>query len=396
MSAGTRRHLFLVAGEPSGDVLGGRVMAALRQRLAEQGREIVFSGVGGPHMVAQGLTPLFPMDDLAVMGLAEVVPRLPRLLGRLRQTVRAVQTQCPDAVMTIDAPDFSFRVARRLAGQGIPLIHMVAPTVWAWRPGRARRIAECLDHLLVLLPFEPPWFEREGLPCSFVGHPVVESGAGQGDAERCRMRYGLAADTPVLVVLPGSRLGEIRTLLPIFAATIARLAARRPGLTLLLPTVPRVRDEVAAAVAGWGVPAHVLDGDTAKYDALAAGTAALAASGTVALELALAGLPGVIAYRLNPLTVAVARRLITVRYVNLVNILLDQPLVPELLQENATPDRLEAALWPLLTDDTARAQQRAGLAQVGTLLGCGGAAPSRRAADAVLRVLQTAERGGAR
>ncbi|MBI1205872.1 MAG: lipid-A-disaccharide synthase [Azospirillum sp.] len=380
--------IFLIAGEPSGDVLGGRLMAALK-RLS--GGAVRFAGIGGERMIAEGLVSLFPLDELALFGLAELLPRLPNLIRRLNQTTAAVLDSHPDAMVTIDAPSFSLRVAKRVrralpAGQRIPLIHFVAPTVWAWRPERAAKIARFLDHLLVLLPFEPPWFEREGLACTFVGHPIVESGADRGDAARFRAAHGLDHDARILAVLPGSRTSEVGRLLPDFAATLALLAPTHPGLVAVVPTVAQVAGQVTAAAATWPVPAIVVRGDRDKYDALAAAELALAASGTVALELALACLPAVIAYRIHPVTELLYRRLIKVPYANLVNLMLGRMLVPELLQENCRPDKLAAAVARLLDDPAARREQITGVAEVAHWLGQGSTPPSERAAEVVLRL----------
>ena len=322
------------------------------------------------------------------MGIAELLPRLPNLIRRLKQTAAEVRRRQPDVVVTIDAPDFCFRIAKRLKGSGIPFVHYVAPTVWAWRPGRARKIAAFLDHLLALLPFEPPYFEREGLPCTFVGHSIVEGGAASGDGARFRATHGVAPDARLMTVLPGSRRSEISRLLPDFKATLERLAPQHPGLVAVVPTVPHVRDTVAAEVAGWPVPAILVEGDRDKYDAFAASEVALAASGTVALELALARLPAVIAYRMHPVTVGLYRRFIRVKYANLVNIMLDRMLVPEFLQEDCTPDNLAQAVAKLLDDPAARAEQRDGVAEVARWLGQGGPPPSERAADVVFAVLE--------
>jgi lipid-A-disaccharide synthase len=381
--------VFLIAGEVSGDLLGARLMAALKERT---GGAVRFAGIGGPRMEAEGLESLFPLSDLAVMGLAEILPRLPLLLRRISEAVAEVRRLRPDAVVTIDAPDFSFRVGRRLAGQGIPLVHYVAPTVWAWRPGRARKVAAFLDHLLALLPFEPPYFESEGLPSTFVGHPVVEGGAGHGDGARFRVAHGIGPDDPVLCVLPGSRQGEVTRLLPVFEEAVRGLARRHPALTVVVPTVGPVRRRVAEAVRSWPVRTIVLDGDREKFDAMDAATAALAASGTVALELALSGLPAVIAYRVSPLTAALARRLIRVRYVNLVNLMLGRMLVPELIQDDCTSDRLATEVDRLLSEPEARRAQVEGVAEVARWLGRGGQAPGERAADVVLDVIRRGPR----
>src|SRR5437879_9884646 len=214
--------LFIIAGEPSGDALGGALIAALKERTAGRLR---IAGIGGEAMAAQGLQSLVPLSDLAVVGVAEVLPRAPLILRRMRETVAAIRADRPDAVVTIDSSGFSWRIAQRLRrhGERMPLIHYVAPMVWAWRGGRARRMARWFDHLLTLLPFEPAFFKRVGLAASHVGHPVLESGADKGDAARFRARHGIAADELLISVLPGSRGGEVRRLLTVFGATMRRL-----------------------------------------------------------------------------------------------------------------------------------------------------------------------------
>ena len=375
--------IFLIAGEPSGDLLGGRLMAGLRAETPG----IEFVGVGGERMAAQGLASLFPMAEIALFGVFEILPRLWRLRARVLETVEAVLAAKPDALVTIDSPGFNQAVAKRVRARdpSIKLIHYVAPTVWAWKPGRAKKYAALFDRLLALLPFEPPYFTREGLDCVFVGHSVIEGGAGKGDGVAFRARHNLPADKPVVVLLPGSRRGEISRLLPIYQETVALLRrSHGDGVALVLPTVPTVRDAVAAAAASWDLPALVVEGEQEKFDAFAAGTAALAASGTVSLELALARLPVVICYRLNPLTVALFRRFMRVRYANLVNLMLDRMSAPELLQEDCRPDLLHRELARLLDDPAARAAQIADVASVSAWLGEGDVPPSRRAARAVL------------
>lgn len=377
--------VFLVAGEPSGDALGARLMAGLK---AETDGTVRFAGIGGDAMAAGGLSSLFPMADLSVMGLAEVLPRLPRIVRRLRQAARAVREMRPDVVVTIDSPDFSFRLAKRLRGKGIPLVHYVAPTVWAWRPGRARRIARFLDHLLAVLPFEPPYFEREGLKCTFVGHSVVESGADRADGPAFRRRHGIAGDAPLLCVLPGSRQGEVSRLLPVFGETLERLAVRNPGLRAVLPAAEAVADAVVRAAEGWSLPVIVVRGQDEKYAAFAAADAALAASGTVSLELALAGTPAVIAYKVNAMTAWLVRRMVRIPSVNLVNIVLGRPAVPEFLQEDCRPELLADALGPLLHDGAERRGQVEAAREAMIQLGGDGPPPSRRAARAVLESLR--------
>ena len=308
--------IFIVAGEPSGDALGGSLIAALRERT---GGNLRVAGVGGERMREHGLDSLVPLDDLAVVGVAEVLPRAPLILRRVRETVAAVRALQPDTVVTIDSSGFSWRIAQRLRRQGesLPLIHYVAPMVWAWRAGRARRMARWYDHLIALLPFEPPYFERVGLSCAYVGHPVVESGADRGDGLRFRTAHQLGADELLISVLPGSRGGEVRRLLPIFGASLRRLQELIGAFRVAVPTVATVEETVADAVRAWPGAPIVVRQPQDKYDAFAASRVALAASGSVALELAMARLPMVVGYRLSPLTEAMVDRVVKVRQVNL-------------------------------------------------------------------------------
>jgi lipid-A-disaccharide synthase len=378
--------IYIVTGEPSGDALGARLMVALRERT---GGAVRFAGIGGEQMAAQGLTSRAPLADLAIIGVAEVLPRARRIFRHVANTVADIRRQRPAAVVTIDSSAFTWRIAQRLRrrGETLPLIHCVAPMVWAWRGGRARRMARWYDLLLTLLPFEPPYFERVGLACRYVGHPIVESGADRGDGSGFRRRHGIDPAAPLLTVLPGSRGGEVARLLPIFAGAVALLAQRRPGLRVVVPTTETVAEMVGAAVAQWPVPTLVLRGQAEKYDAFAASNAALAASGTVSLELAMAGLAAVIAYRVTPATAFVLRRLVKVRYANLVNVLLDREAVPELLQENCTPKRLADAVGRLLDDPKACAEQRLAADAALRLLGYGGVSPGLRAADEILALI---------
>ena len=383
------RRLMLVAGEPSGDALGARLMSALKAR--DPGLE--FIGVGGPAMAEEGLDSLFPLSELAIMGLIEVLPRVPRLLARLRQTADFVLARRPLAVITIDAPGFNFRLGRRLQGRGIPLIHYVAPTVWAWRPGRAAKIARFLDHLLLLLPFESPYFEAVGLDCSFVGHPVVETQVA-GDGAAFRRQHGMAPEAPLLAVLPGSRHSETSRLLPVFQETVGQLVERFPDLGVVVPTVSTVAAEVRSALAGWKVAAVVVEGEAAKTPALAACNAALAASGTAVLELALAGIPSVAAYRINPLTHWLVRRLVRVEHASLVNLVLDRRVVPEFLQDQCRPDLLVPAVTEILVDEEVRRTQIEAAREAAEKLGAGGLPPSERAADIIMSLLNKDPKDG--
>lgn len=376
--------IFLIAGEPSGDMLGGRLMAALKDLTGDSVR---FVGVGGPAMIEQGLDPLFAMSELTLMGLAEVLPHLPRLIRRIGETARAVKMLRPDALITIDAPDFSFRVARRVAALGVPRIHYVAPQVWAWRPERARKLAGRVDRLLALLPFEPAFFAPYGVPCDFVGHSVVEGGAGRGDGARFRARHAIGADERVLLVLPGSRAGEVRRHLSIFGVTVDLLARRHRGLRIVVPTVPGVAALVKAGVGHWPSSPIVVEDPSEKFDAFAGADAALAASGTVTAELALSGVPSVVAYRVNPLSAMLARRLLTVEHVALVNVVLGRRLLPECLQEECAPEPLAREIDMLLDDEDAAHRQREGFKELAQRLGVDGEPPSRRAARAVLATI---------
>lgn len=370
-------RIMVVAGEASGDLHGAAMLRGLRA--LAPGAE--FFGVGGERMVQEGMQSLFPQQDLAVMGLLEVLPRVRRIARRMKETVALAREKRPDAVVTIDSPGFNFRLAERLRALNVPLVHFVAPQVWAWKPERAERTANLFDKLLCILPFEPPLFPAR-LQAEFIGHPVLESGADAGDGVRFRASRGIAPDRPILVVLPGSRSGEVQRLLPVFRDTVTRLRLDHPGLVVVIPTIRALRDDIVRAVEGWAGEVVVVTG-TARYDAFAAARAAIAASGTVALELAMAKVPHVVAYRLNPVTAAIARRLLRVKYANLLNLLLDRPAIPELLQDACTPLRIAAAVARLLVDEDARADQLKA-AESALVKLYAGAPPGRRAAEAVM------------
>ena len=391
MPAPDAPFIFVIAGEPSGDALGAALIRALRERT---GAGLRVAGIGGEQMREKGVESLVPLSELAVAGLAEVLPHAPRLLRRIRETVAAIRAMRPDAVVTIDSSGFCWRVAHRLrrAGERMPLIAYVAPMVWAWRPGRARHMARWYDHVLTLLPFEPPYFAKVGLAAFHVGHPVLESGAGSGDAARFRAMHGIAAGERVLSVLPGSRGGEVRRLMPIFGETLERLDRTLGPFRVAVPTVATVAETVARGVADWPGRPIVLHGPgekdrKEKYDAFAASRTALAASGTVALELALARVPMAVAYRLNPLTEVLLDRIVKVRQVNLVNLLLGESLVPEHLRGDCTPEKLAASLALLIRDERVRSAHLAGYDKAMRRLRGNGTSPSREAADRVLAIV---------
>lgn len=376
--------IYLLAGEVSGDNLGGRIMQALKRRATVPLR---FAGVGGDRMVGEGLASLVPLSELSIMGMAEIIPHIPRMYRLIYRLAADIRARKPAVVLTIDNTAFNFGVANRARGHGIPLVHLNAPKVWAYRPGRVHRVARYYDHLLCLLPFEPAYFHKAGLPASFVGHPVVESGADRGDGVRFRQAHGIAPEAPLLCVLPGSRRGEVTRLMPDFTAAIGRIADATPGLRIVLPTVRAMEALVRQAVADWPVAPVVVLGDADKYDAFAASDVALAASGTVSLELNLARVPMVIAYRVSPSSAAIVRALIQVKHATIANLVLgDRPAIPELIQENCTPERLAAAVLGLLHDPAARADQVRQGSEAMRLLGQGGPPPSLRAADILLDI----------
>lgn len=380
--------VYLVAGEASGDVLGARLMAALALRHPNAR----FAGVGGPRMAEQGLASLFPMQELALMGLLEVLPKLRHLSGRLAQTVADIGQKRPDVVVTIDSPGFTLRVLKAIGPLGIRRVHYVAPQVWAWRERRVRHFPGLWDDLLCLLPFEPAFFARHGVPATFVGHPVLESGADQGDGSRFRARHGLSPEAKVLILMPGSRRTEASRLLPVLGATLQRLSAQIPGLVPVVPVAAPVGEVVRAAASSWPVSPIIVTDVAEKHDAFAASHAALTKSGTSSLELGLAGVPMVVTYRVNPITAAIVRRLVKVRYASLLNLLAGREVVPGLIQERCNPDALSAALLPLLANEEARRAQRDTFApMLRALAPANGLPPSAAAAGAIFALAGTSE-----
>ncbi len=380
--------VYLIAGEQSGDVLGARLIAALRTARPD----LEFTGIGGPRMAELGFHTLFPMQELAVMGLLEVLPRIRRLKRLMQTAILDIRARQPDVLVTIDSPGFCLRVLRQI--HGIKRVHYVAPQVWAWRPKRVREFPGLWERLLCLLPFEPAWFAARGVEGRFVGHPVLESGADQGDAARFRARHGLAADAPVLILMPGSRRSEVPRLLPVFGETLERLAGRIPGLVPVVPVASAVAATVAHATARWKVPPLIVTDLADRHDAYAAASVALTKSGTSTLELALAGVPMAVTYRVNPLTAAMARRLIQIPHVAMVNLLAGRELVPELLQQNCRAETLAETVAHLLSDPKAAQAQRDGFAGVLARLRPEGRTPSTAAAAEILNLLESPQAGG--
>ncbi|MBE1236911.1 lipid-A-disaccharide synthase [Phaeovibrio sulfidiphilus] len=387
-------RVYIVAGEPSGDQLGALLMKALVRQ--SPGREIRFAGVGGERMAAEGLTSAVPMEDLAVMGLMEVLPRVRRIMAHLKTVQADIAAFRPDVVITIDSWGFTGRLHKALKAARDPAlrIHYVAPMVWIWKEGRAASVAAVVDHLLVLWPFEPPYFLRHNLPTTHVGHAVIETGLGDGDAGAFRLRHGIGADAPVLVVLPGSRKGEIRSLLGIFGETVRLLAEHHPDLRVVIPAPEHLRERIARAVDDWPGDPVVVTGATEKAGAFATARAALAASGTVSLELALARVPHVVAYRVHPATAFLLRRLLSggARFVNMINVLVEREVIPEMLQEKANPRDLYASILDLLENDAVRTAQVTGMDEaLAHLAGPGTGLPSEAAARVILQLAGTGD-----
>lgn len=381
-------HVFLVAGEESGDRLGAALIAALRETTQGQVR---ISGVGGAHMAAQGVESPFPLGDLAIMGFAAIPARLPLILRRIGEATAAVISAKPDVLVIIDSPEFTHRVARRVRAQApaIPIVDYVCPSVWAWRPGRARAMRAYVDHVLALLPFEPEAMRRLGGPSTeFVGHPLAEEVARlRPNADEANRRL---AEPPLLLVLPGSRSGEVRRMAGVFGEAVARLRAQSDPLEIVVPAVPGLAPLVREAVASWRVPARIIT-DTAEKDAaFRTARAALTKSGTSTLELAVAGVPMVAAYKVPLFEELIARLLINVDTAILANLVLGEKVIPEFLQRDCTAERLATAVLPLLSDTPQRRAQTTALARLDVIMGIGKTAPSTRAATRVLAVAQPA------
>lgn len=375
--------VMLVCGEPSGDLLGAQLMAGLKQ-LA--GGDIRFTGVGGLAMAREGLKSLYSLDATAVMGLREVVPAIPAILNRVRRAVDFALKTKPDAVVVIDSPDFTHRVARAIKKRNpaIKTVDFVAPQVWASRAYRAKAMASYFDLVLALFPFEVPFFHKYGLKAAFVGHPVVERRKQMTGGQELRARLGISAKAKLLALLPGSRSSEIRFILPVFHHAAEILARRIPGLVTLLPTVPHVALRVRRATREWPTALHIIESEAEKYAAFDAADVALAASGTVTAELALSRTPMVVAYKVGALTYALSSWMVTVKHVTLINILLEREAVPEFLQSRATPESLADAVERLFNDEAARADQMVAMNEFAARLGADDDPPSLRAARVVL------------
>jgi lipid-A-disaccharide synthase len=348
--------VYLVAGEASGDLLGAHLMRAMKEQTKNA---IKFSGVGGDKMAAEGLSSLFPHHELSLLGFVEILPYLFNIFARINATVEDILAKQPDVVVTIDVPGFSFRVVERLRKENIKckFVHYVAPTVWAYKPERAEVWARLFDHLLVLLPFEPPYFEKAGLPTTFVGHPVVAE-TSSGNGKTFREKYQIADSTKLFCLLPGSRKSEIKRHMPVFGRAITMLAAQYPDLAMAVAVPKPLMEMVAIYFDGCPFRAVIMANEQDKKDAIAASDLALVKSGTIALEVAMAGVPMIVAYRVHPISAWMFKRVVLTRYVNLINFMQDKDVIPELLQEQCNPQIISETAVALLEDPARQAAQK--------------------------------------
>jgi lipid-A-disaccharide synthase len=377
--------IYFVTGEPSGDLLASSLMKALRTKAPD----VEFYGVGGETMKLQGFTSLFNMAELTVMGFFEVIPRLPLILKRLKQTVADIEKLDPDIIITVDSWGFVSALLSRLKKKNItvPKLHYVAPQVWAWKKGRAKTVAKLTDRLMTLLPYEPEYFEKYGLKCDFVGHPVVENRIDEIDASGFRERYNIPPNAIILSVLPGSRNSEIKRLIPVFEEVVTLLSAKIENLFVVIPTVETVADKVRKAFENMDLPCRIITGRDERYAAFKQSVAAIAASGTVSLELASCKTPHVIAYKFSPLTNFLADIFVNVKYANLLNLLCDKEIIPEFtldeclanLIANKTFEIIDSKIAEKMIKETSEGLQKLRLPDI---------LPSEKAAEIVIEMIK--------
>ena len=380
--------VMLVAAEASGDALGAGLAKALKRRLGDQA--VRFVGVGGARMAAEGIESPFDIAQLSIIGIVESLKAYPRAMARLKDTLALAEREQPDVAVLIDSWGFNIRLAHALRKQdpALPLVKYVAPQVWAYRPGRARSLAKSVDLLLSIQPMDKPFFDRAGLESIFVGNSALAKDFGKADPARLRAALDLSADEPILLVLPGSRPSEIERVMPVFEDAVRRLKEARPDLAVVVPAASTVVDAVKARVAGWPFRAHVIQDETLKDDAMVAGTVALACSGTVTTELALAGCPMVVGYRTGAITYGLLKMLFKPRWVTLLNIAAGKAIAPEYLQAALTGEALAQAVAVRLDDPALRAHQIAGQSAALDRMGRGMPDPSEAAAEALVAFLQ--------
>lgn len=379
--------IYLIAGEPSGDLLGSRFMRAMQKKTNNQ---VEFFGVGGESMENAGLKSLFDISDLAIMGLAEVIPSIPKVLKLIKQTVADIEAKKPDVIISIDSWSFGSRVQKAVRKKklGIPQVHYVAPQVWAWKKKRAQTMYKYVDLLMTLLPQEPKYFTPYKLDAVCVGHPVIESRVVDGDAAAFRHKYDIAEDKTIVSILPGSRHNEVSRLLPVFLDAAEQLYEKHPDMHFVIPTVKTVAGRIKEMCIGSKLPLTIVEDEDNRYNAFKASTAAIAASGTVALELAIVDVPHIVAYKVSPLSAMLAKRFLHIQFVNLSNIILGREIIPELLQERCVAGNIRSYIEGLLNHNDWYDKQIDGFKKLRTLLGMGNQTPSEKACDVILELLK--------
>ncbi len=378
--------IYLIAGEPSGDMLGARLMRALK----EKEPNIKFSGVGGENMQKEGLKSLFDITDLAIMGLVEVIPSIPKVLRHMKNTINDIINQKPDMVITIDSWSFSARIHKALRKKNIKTfqMHYVAPQVWAWKKRRAKTMYKYIDHLLTLFPNEPQYFTPHKLPTDFVGHPAIESSMLTIKTDEFKEKYNIDANKEIALILPGSRHNEVANLLSIFIETKKELQKKNKNLLFVLPTVSTVEKRVKEMVSK-DDDILVITTQKERYQAARLAKFAIAASGTVALELAIINVPHVVCYKVPKLTAWIAKHFTNIKYINLTNILLDKPIIPELIQKECNKNKILELIEELL-DETSNLynKEKNGFEELRTKLGVGKQNPSQKASEIILNILK--------
>ncbi len=378
--------IYLIAGEPSGDALGARLMRALKNK---SNQNIQFFGIGGDTMEKEGLNSLFDISELAVMGLAEVLPSIPKILKRINQTVNDIIQIKPDILISIDSWSFASRIQKKIRYKklNIPQVHYVAPQVWAWKKKRAKTMHNYIDHLLTLFPHEPKYFTPYGLKTTFVGHPVIESPISIANKQSFRTKYNINNQQKIISILPGSRHNEVSHLLPIFLNAAQILKNQNPDAVFVIPAVKTVAQRIKNITFNNPLNPIIIENEFDRLCAMAASNAAMAASGTVTLELAIANVPHIIAYKVAPLTAFLAKRLLNIQFVNLSNILIGREIVPELLQERCTPNNIALYINNFLNQDNLYKIQQQGFSKVQKILGLNQQKPSENAADVILNII---------
>ncbi len=380
------KKVFIIAGETSGDHLGASLMKAVHDLHSS----IEFIGVGGVEMQSlKGFNSLFPLSDIAVMGFLPVILKLPTLVQRINQTVKAVIVSRPDLLIIVDSPDFTHRVAKKLRKSlpHIPILNYVSPTVWAWREGRAKKMRPYVDHLLALLPFEPAVHLRlKGPECTYVGHPLIERlSEFQPNNSEIKIRE---RDPPQILILPGSRHAEVDRLMPIFGEAVALIAAKKPNTVFVLPAVAHLKNDIIKLVEDWKIKPEIIYGQTAKLAAFRTARAAIAASGTVTLELALGKIPMITAYKVSILEEMIIKTLVKVQSAILPNLIINRQFIPEFLQKKCTAENISSSLLNILPDGKERRSQLDGFDEVLKIMQVNGGHPSVNAAKIALSMLK--------